>query len=277
MKFISLKKFVIISRPILFPLIFLCLLVAFYFSFRSLIFLNKIDFIFILLLTFLIPFFTFSINDLEDYYSDKQNHRKRNIIFGKFHLDLLSFRRSINLYNFLIFLILFIYSLTFHNIQTTVILVIFLFLLYFYSAKPIRFKERFILDCLSNGFISLFSFALIYSLKYSVFSLPLSIYLISLAISSYHLIAAQLDYSPDKSANQKTSVIVINNKHVVFSFSIFLNLPLFLVHFNSFFKYLVYLNLIIILIFWIYPKINKKIVFFIFFFFWIIISVLYFI
>jgi 4-hydroxybenzoate polyprenyltransferase len=266
-----------ISRPILFPLIFLCLLVAFYFSFRSFNYITFIDILFILLLTFLIPFFTFSINDLEDYYSDIKNHRKRNILFGKFQKDLLVFKKSINLYNSLILLILFVYSLIFYNLQTTVILLLLLFLLYFYSAKPIRFKEIFILDFFSNGLITLFSFALIFSLKYSVLSLPLSIYILALSISSYHLIAAQLDYLPDKSANQKTSVILINNKHIVFSLAILLNLPLFLVHFNSFFKYLVYLNLGIILLFWILPKSNKKIVFSIFFFFWTLISIFYFI
>ena len=275
MRLISFSKFLIISRPILFPLIFICLLVAFFYTFRSFSFLNFIDLIFILLLTFLVPFFTFSINDLVDFYSDKKNIRKKNILFGKFQKDLLSFKSSIYLYNFLIFLVLFVFSLIFYNLDTVIILLLLLFFLYFYSAKQIRFKEVFILDFLSNGIITLLCFALIYSFKYSIFNLPLGIYLISLAISSYHLIAAQLDYYPDKLANQKTTVVFINNKHIIYSLTLLLNLPLFLISFNSIFRYLVYLNIIIILTLWFFPKVNKKIIFCLFIIFWTFICIFY--
>lgn len=275
MRFISFKKFIIISRPILFPLIFLCLICALFFSTSSLVLINLIDLIFILFLTFLIPFFTFSINDLYDYNSDKINIRKKSILYGKFISNIKQYSFSIYLYNFMIFLFLFIFAFIFYNIQTMLIIIILFFLIYFYSAKPLRFKEVYLLDSLSNGLIALFTFLLIYSFYNDIFALPLEVYLIALSISSYHLIAAQLDVVSDKSSNHKTTATKINNKDVVYLICILFNLPLLFFKINSGFKYLFYVNIFIIFILYFFPRVKKIYLFLFFIISWMFITMSY--
>ncbi len=275
MRLISLKQFIIISRPILFPLIFLCLICALFFSTNSLVLINFIDVIFILFLTFLIPFFMFSINDLYDYDSDKINVRKKNILYGRFISNIKQYSFSIYLYNFIIFLFLFIFTFLFYNIQTMLIIIILFFLIYFYSAKPLRFKEVYLLDSLSNGFIALFTFLLIYSIYNNIFTLPLEVYLIALSISSYHLIAAQLDVVSDKSSNHKTTATKISNKNIVYLICILFNLPLLFLKINSVFKYLFYVNFFIIFILYFFPNFKKLYLFLFFIISWMVITISY--
>lgn len=272
MKLISFKQFLIISRPIIFPLLFLCFLVALFFSTKIF---SVIDILFIVLLTFFLPFFTFSINDLEDVCSDKINSRKKNVLFGKYISNIKEFSNSIYLYNLIVFLLLIIFSIIFYKLVTTIILFILLVLIYFYSAKPLRFKEKLFFDFLSNGLIAFLSFILIYSIYNPVENISLKVLLLSLSISSYHLLAAQIDFVSDNKSNQKTTATIIANKHIIFLICILLNVPLLLVSFSSYFKYLVFINLLIILILYFLPKTNKILLFSIFVFCWLFILLSY--
>ncbi len=275
MKLINFKYFLILSRPIIFPLILLCLLVALFFSISGLNEINLSVILFIFLLSFLLPFFTFSINDLEDFESDRVNLRKKKIVFGKHISNLKEFSKSIFLYNLIIFLILIIYSIFFFKFEITLILFVLLFIIYFYSAKPLRFKERLFLDFFSNGLIALLTFWLIYSLFNSFKSLPLEVYAVSISIMSYHLIAAQIDYSSDLSVKHKTTATIINNKSIVYLICILLNLPLLFVTLEGNFKYLFFVNLIIILILYFFPNLKKMYLFIFFFISWSFITLSY--
>lgn len=275
MKLINFKYFLILSRPIIFPLILLCLLVALFFSISGLNEINLSVILFIFLLSFLLPFFTFSINDLEDFESDGVNLRKKKIVFGKHISNLKEFSKSIFLYNLIIFLILIIYSIFFFKFEITLILFVLLFIIYFYSAKPLRFKERLFLDFFSNGLIALLTFWLIYSLFNSFKSLPLEVYAVSISIMSYHLIAAQIDYSSDLSVKHKTTATIINNKSIVYLICILLNLPLLFVTLEGNFKYLFFVNLIIILILYFFPNLKKMYLFIFFFISWSFITLSY--
>jgi 4-hydroxybenzoate polyprenyltransferase len=275
MKLINFKCFLIISRPIIFPLILLCLFVALFFSISNLNQINLPYIIFIFLLSFSLPFFTFSINDLEDFDSDKINDRKKKIIFGKHLSNLKEYSKSIYLYNFLIFLILMLYSIFFFKIEITFILFLLLFTLYFYSSKPFRFKERFFLDFFSNGLIALLTFAVIYTLFNNLKSLPFEVYAVSISIMSYHLIAAQIDYSSDFYVKYKTTATIIKNKTIVYLICILLNLPLLFVTLEANFKYLFLINLLIILTLYFFPKFKKMCLFIFFFISWSFITLSY--
>jgi lycopene elongase/hydratase (dihydrobisanhydrobacterioruberin-forming) len=275
MKFLSFKNYLIISRPIIFPLILLCLFVALFYSTNNLSQINFTHILFIFLLSFFLPFFTFSINDLEDFQSDKINSRKKGILFGKFILNLNDYSKSIFLYNFLISFILILYSLIFFNIQVLLLLVLLLFSLYFYSAKPLRFKEKFFFDFFSNGLIALLTFLLIFTLFNDFKQLPIDVYIISISIMSYHLIAAQIDISADKKAKHKTTATIINNKEIVYFICILLNLPLLFVSLKGNFKFLFYVNILIILLLYFFPKIKKKWLFLFFLIGWVFITISY--
>jgi 4-hydroxybenzoate polyprenyltransferase len=217
----------------------------------------------------------FSINDLEDYSSDKLNSRKKSIFFGMHIPNLLKYSQCIKIYNLIIFLILIGYSILYFKIITTLILFLLLFIMYFYSAKPIRLRRILFIDFISNGIIVFLSFVLIYSIFNRICFIPLKIYLVSISIMSYHLVAAQIDIISDNISKQQTSATIINNKHLIFLICILLNLPLLLIKLNSFFKFLFYINILIILIIYLYPKFSKLYLFLFFVTSWVIISLFY--
>lgn len=275
MKFLSFKDYLIISRPIIFPLILLCLVVALFYSVNNISQISIEHIIFIFLLTFFLPFFTFSVNDLEDFESDRINDRKKGIIFGKFLPNLKIYSQSIHLYIFVISLILILYSLLFFNQQVVSFLFLLLFFLYFYSAKPFRFKEKLFLDFISNGLIALLTFFVIFVIFNDFKQLSIDVYAVSISIMSYHLIAAQIDLSSDKKVNHKTTATIINNKEIVYLMCILLNLPLLFVILKGNFKFLFFINILIILQLYFFPKIKKTRLFFFFFIGWLFITITY--
>lgn len=275
MKFLSFKDYLIISRPIIFPLIFLCFLVALFFSAKSIYYIDIVHIIFILLLTFLLPFFTFSINDLEDFKSDKINFRKKNILFGKYNPKINNFKKSILIYNLLTFLILILFSIFFLKLITSFILLILMLIIYFYSAKPIRLKEILFIDSISNGLIAFLCFLMIFSLFDNIFNIPFKILAVSVSIMSYHLIAADIDKKYDVLSKHKTTATEIKNRFFILLLLILFNLPLFFITFSSSFKYLLPFNLLLIILYFFNFKKIKIMLFLIFILSWVLITFFY--
>ncbi|MCK9293227.1 MAG: UbiA family prenyltransferase [archaeon] len=274
MKLITFKQFIFLSRPILFPLLILCLFVALLFS-TSLTNIGVTHIIYIILLSFLFPFFIFAINDYYDYDSDIKNKRKNNILQGMVFKNISELKKAILLYDLIIFLILFLYSLLFNNLVHTLLLLLLFFVCFFYSAKPLRFKEIPFIDSISNGVIVFLVFALMYTLFNNFFTIPFKVIAISISIMSYHLIAAQLDVRSDLSAKHKTSATFINNRFLVYLLCLFYNLPLLFINLGSIFKYLFFINLFLIIYIYFNKNFNKKRLLILFLISWALLTIVY--
>jgi len=274
MKLINFKEFIFFSRPILIPLLFLCLLVAFVFS-TSISNLSLLYFIYIILISLLLPFFIFAINDYYDFDSDKINKRKNNILQGFTIHNVNDLKKSILVYDLIIFLIIFLYSLLFNNLIHSLLVILLFFIIFFYSSKPLRFKEIPFIDSISNGLIVFLFFAIIYSLFNNIFSIPFGVIVVSISIMSYHLIAAQLDVVADKKANHTTTATFINNKFFVCLICIFFNIFLLFGGLSSIFRYLFYFNILLILFIYFFKNFNKQKVLILFLCFWGLLTIIY--
>lgn len=269
-----LKSFFKLSRPILIPILLVCLSVSLFFS-TSIESITLFSIIEIILVSFLTPFFIFSINDFYDVESDILNKRKNNLLQGFSSKNIYSSKKFIFHTNLIIFIVLFGFSLFSKNIEHIITMFVLLFIAYFYSAKPIRFKEMLLLDSISNGVLVFSYFALIYTLYNSIITIPLEVILIAISTMAYHLLAAEIDKESDFKANQKTTATIIDNRNTIFLICILLNLPLFFINLNSVFSYLVYLNLFMIFISYFFKHFNKSKLIFIFLIFWFSITILY--
>jgi 4-hydroxybenzoate polyprenyltransferase len=105
MKYINFKQFIILSRPLLFPVLLLCLFVALLFS-TSISNITYLHIIEIFLISLLTPFLIFAINDIYDYNSDKVNGRKKDIIQGSTFKNIYEFKKSIKFYDLIIIIFL---------------------------------------------------------------------------------------------------------------------------------------------------------------------------
>jgi 4-hydroxybenzoate polyprenyltransferase len=231
--------------------------------------------IYLILFSFLFPFFIFAINDYYDYDSDIKNKRKNNILQGLIFKNILELKKTILIYDIVIFLILFLFSLIFNNSIHSILLIILFFTTFFYSAKPLRFKEIPFVDSISNGVIVFLVFALVYTLFNNIFYIPFKIIAISISIMSYHLIAAQLDVSSDISAKHKTSATFINNRTVVYLLCLLYNVPLLFINLGSIFKYLFFINFFIVIYIYFNKNFNKKRVLILFLISWGLLTTIY--
>ena len=274
MKTISIKQFFQISRPISFVFLLISFIVAILFS-TNIFAVKLIHLIEITMLTLLLPFFVFSINDLYDYSTDKINLRKHSAWQGQFIKNLKDYKKSILITELIIFTVIVGYSLIFNNLVHTLLLVLLLFLGFFYSVKPIRFKEIPFLDSLSNGIIVFLTFASIFVLFNSLYSIPIAIIGVSISTLSYHLLAAEMDLVADKRSGQKTTATLLKSRLLIHLICIVYNIPLLFIHFNSVFKYLFYVNLIFIIYNYFSKDITKKQIFFLFTIIWVLVFLIY--
>lgn len=206
------------SRPlgwIIAPLVFL---IGFSFSNTELTFLPIIQ---ILLLSFPYCIFLYGINDIYDYESDKLNPRKKLVEGIKLNPQHHSFVKNISLSIVLLLILVSLLSLNFSNIFGVLIL---LFFSYFYSAPPLRFKEKPPLDSFSNTMLYFFvPFILGFSFNNSIFTIPLNVYLITICVMGIHSFSTIMDYSVDKKVSDKTFSVVFGKRLAsIFAFFVFI-------------------------------------------------------
>jgi len=145
-----------------------------------------------ILLSFPGSIFLYGINDVYDYESDKRNPRKKLLEGIKLEKKHHSFIKKTS---YIMMLILLLSSILTLNISNIIAMVILIAVSYYYSAPPIRLKEKPIFDSISNGIIVLATFALGYSFEKPITLIPLDIYLIALAVGGAHAYAAIMDYT----------------------------------------------------------------------------------
>ncbi len=168
----------------------------------------------ILLLSFPYCACFYGINDIYDYESDKINPKKGKTI-GRFSEGAVlepEYHSYIKNVSFLVVLLLLLTSFLTLNIANIVGMVLLLFLSYFYSAPPLRFKERPPLDSFANGVGYFFlPFFLGFSFCGSIsnnFDVWVDIILITFCVMGFHAFTTIGDYTADKKAGYKTFATV---------------------------------------------------------------------
>ena len=159
------------------------------------------------LLFFIFPanIFLYGVNDYYDEDTDIFNPKKEEKEYRVTAKD----KRNL----ILLILISFIYGLILVVFQPDIIarllFVIFLFLSFLYSAKPIRFKARPFLDFMSNFLYVIPAILAFYQLR--LFLPPvLPLFAAFMWTSAMHLFSAVPDIEADKQANVTTTAVLIN-------------------------------------------------------------------
>jgi 4-hydroxybenzoate polyprenyltransferase len=205
------------SRPVswvLPPLIFLMGIVY------SGAIINLVSIIQLVLLSFPLCLLVYGINDIYDYESDQLNPRKKLIEGIKLEKKDHPFVKKASLMVVISLILVSLLTLNVTNIVSTFILV---FFSYFYSAPPLRFKERPPFDSISNGFIVLLVFMLGFSYNKTFFDITKQVYFCASCVIAAHAFSTISDIIPDKQAGNKTFAIVFGEKPtIIFSLIIFI-------------------------------------------------------
>ncbi len=150
--------------------------------------------------------FLYGVNDYFDKDTDKFNPKKIT------HEHLLKKEENKKLIFFLVAaLLFFLILILFSNFKVKILLSIFLFLSFFYSAPPLRFKSKPIIDFASNilyGIPALIGYALVSN---SLIHWPI-VLAIFFWTSAMHLFSAIPDIESDNKAGLKTSAVVFGFK-----------------------------------------------------------------
>lgn len=163
----------------------------------------------ILLLSFPFCIFLYGINDIYDYNSDKINPRKKLLEGIKLDLKYHQFVKKVSKKAALILLLS---SVITFNILNFAGMILLLFFSYFYSAPPLRFKEKPPLDSFANGILYFFApFLLGFSFGGDTFP-SINLYLISACVMGIHSFSTIMDYSVDKKIGDTTFAVVYGKK-----------------------------------------------------------------
>jgi len=150
----------------------------------------------IFLLSFPYSVFLFGINDINDYESDKINPRKKPFSITK---DIKRFILVVSVLTAVSLILISVLTLNYENVLLTTLL---LFISYYYSSGPLRFKEIPFFDSFSNGLIFFLVFSAGYSYGGSAVDIPLKIYFVALCVMGIHGFGTVLDFEVDKKVGQ---------------------------------------------------------------------------
>jgi 4-hydroxybenzoate polyprenyltransferase len=174
----------------------------------------------LVLLSFPYSLFVFGINDIYDYASDKINSRKKFVegiaLQPRYHEFV---KHSVLIAGFVL-LLSSLFTLNILNIMSMILL---LFLSYYYSSKPLRFKEVPLLDSITNGLGFLFVALLGFSFGSSIEQLPIKALFVAGCVSAMHALTTIVDYQVDKKAKVKTFSTVLGKRNAaLFALLIFI-------------------------------------------------------
>lgn len=173
----------------------------------------------IILLSFPLSFFIYSINDIYDLKTDRINPRKGGLWGVKLEEKDMSWVRKTAF--FFAALIIGTAMLTLNPLH--IFFGIFgVLLCYYYSAPPLRLKSRPVIDSLVNGGYGYVSFAFGCSLSGSTLFLHPYVFLGALCISAVHAITTIMDMESDKKIGEGTFALVYGPRApALFAFVIF--------------------------------------------------------
>jgi len=174
----------------------------------------------IFLLSFPYSVFLFGINDINDYDSDKINPRKKPFSITN---DIKRFILVVSVFTAVSLILISALTKNHDNIILTTLL---LFISYYYSSGPLRFKEIPFFVSFSNGLIFFLVFSAGYSYGGSVADIPLKIYFVALCVMGIHGFGTVLDFEVDKKVGHNTFAVFFG-KRVTLLFSMFTFLSAF--------------------------------------------------
>ncbi len=207
----NLKQIIKISRPRFWSYLGGTYLVGFAFGAQSLAQYNIDFWIYLLFFLFIANYFLYGVNDYFDWETDKKNPKKDSKEYRLQQQDKKFLKISLTI-SFAIALLI---TLLNPGIKLVLLMLGFLFLSYFYSAKPIRFKSRPILDFASN---ILYIFPAIIGYYQATGTLPPTQAIMagfSWAMAM-HLFSAIPDIKYDKKAGVKTTAVRFGKKRSLF-------------------------------------------------------------
>lgn len=202
-----------------------------------------------LMLSFPICLFTFGINDVYDYKSDKINSRKLGvegtILPDEYH----DFVKKAVLGTGIAFSSVSLMTLNPINIFFAVTIVV---LSYVYSAPPWRLKTRPPLDAISGGIIGFLApFAMGYSFVDDATALPFHAYCFTLCVMGLHAFSTIMDYDVDKRSGDQTFAVAFGKRAAaLFPAIIFLFTIIFIhvIYVKVFFVLCIFLFLVVFFI-----------------------------
>lgn len=204
--------------------------------------------------------FAFSINDCFDTKEDKYHHEKENPIVSK----KLTFKKGL-FFSIGIGILGLSLSLIF-GLRIFLLSLLILFLGFFYSAPPLRFKEKPFLDLISHGFFAgafIFIFALVFfnsNLNNFHYLVAFSIFYLSLLLELRNHLE---DYPSDSLANLTTTVCFLGpqkSEKILRYLTIFFPLsffPIFLLFFERFLFFFFFIFTLIFLLFFLSSQEKK--------------------
>lgn len=158
----------------------------------------------IALLSFPYCLFLYGINDIYDHESDLLNPRKGSIQGAQLAQQK---HRLIKRYSLITVVLLLISSFVTLNILNIFGMILLLFFSYYYSAPPLRFKDRTPLDSFSNGIIY-FLGPLLIGYQGSLTMIPIDVILLSICVMGIHAYSTIADYTVDQKIGDKTFAVV---------------------------------------------------------------------
>lgn len=176
----------------------------------------------ILLLSFPYCILLYGINDIYDYRSDTLNPRKTSInLDPKYH-------SIVKRVSSVVALLLITGSLLTLNVSNILATISLLFFSYYYSAPPLRFKERPPLDSFSNGILFFIVFSIGWSFGRGVFDIPAKIYFVAGCVMGIHSFSTVMDYTIDKEVGDKTFAIIFGKRMAsIFALVLFISTLMF--------------------------------------------------
>lgn len=242
-----------VSRPPLWvalPLVF-CLGLAYgrhgliyhEFSFSPLVIIQM------LMLSFPICLFTFGLNDIYDYKSDKINPRKNGI---EGMLLPVQYHRLVMTAAVLVGIVLFCISLATANPINVFFTVTILVMSYVYSAPPWRLKTRAPLDIIAGGIIGFLTpFALGFSFVDDAAALPFHAYCFTFCVMGFHAFSTIMDYDVDKRSGDLTFAVAFGKRAAaLFPAGVFIFTSIFIhvIYVKVFFIFCMFLFMVVSII-----------------------------
>ena len=189
---------------------------------------GTLEWVELFLLSFPLSLVIYGTNDIYDRESDRKNPRKSVPIWGeKLSDEDIPWLKNWCLSSALLILLAALSTLNLFHISFAILG---LATAYFYSAPPLRLKERPILDSLSAVGYGLFAFGMGYSLSGSIDFLDWKFLLLCLNLSAFHAIGTIMDMGEDKKMGVRTFSTVLGGRAAALFSSIIFLLNIALIH-----------------------------------------------
>lgn len=160
------------------------------------------------LLTFPISLIGYGINDIYDYDSDRLNRRKGGMEGARLAVKNRRLVKNASVYAAVALMISSLMTFNYLNVASMAALIL---LAYFYSAPPVRMKERPPFDSISNG-LGYYFLPFVLGASFGSVDIPVRIFFIAFFVMGIHAFSTVMDYTVDRRVGQKTFAVVFGKR-----------------------------------------------------------------